>query len=167
MYIPPNRNGNQRRTATVVFATEREMKAAQSKLIMYNNFRVYWVNREKRDTRRRESFREERGRSWDRSSQISNAEENRSRRGEQKSKMRINERKNKRRPEDIDWTEEEKVDIQNQNIGNQTRYKSMEEKEEGLEKRIIEVKAEMQGKGIFVEDILGRILERLERLEKT
>ena len=78
---------------------------------MYNNFRVYWVNREKSDTRRRESFKEERGRSWDRFSQISNAEENRSRRGEQKSKMRINERKNKRRPEDIDWTEEEQVDI--------------------------------------------------------
>ena len=81
--------------------------------------------------------------------------------------MCINERKNKRRSEDIDWTEEEKVDIQNQNIGNQTSYKSMKEKEEGLEKRITEVKAEMQGKGIFVGDILGRILERLERLERT
>ena len=69
--------------------------------------------------------------------------------------MRINERKNKRRPEDINWTEEEKVDVQNQNIENQTRYKSTEEKEKGLEKRITEVKAEMQGKGIFVEDILG------------
>jgi len=63
VYIPPNRNGNQRRTATVIFATEREMKAAQSKPIMYNNFQVYWVNREKKDTRRRGSFREERGRS--------------------------------------------------------------------------------------------------------
>jgi hypothetical protein len=45
----------------IIFATEEEMKAAQSKPIMYNNFRVYWVKREKEETKRRGRSIEERG----------------------------------------------------------------------------------------------------------
>jgi len=93
VYIPPNRNGNQRRTATVIFATEREMKAAQSKPIMYNNFRVYWVNERKSEPRRRESLRKERGRSWDRLSQTFDTEEDRSRERSQVNKIYTKEEK--------------------------------------------------------------------------
>ena len=63
VYIPPNRNGNQRRTAIIMFATKKDMQAAQSRPIIFNNSRVYWVNREKRETRRRGSIKEERERS--------------------------------------------------------------------------------------------------------
>jgi len=38
VYIPSNRNGNQKKTAMIMFATEEDMEAAQSKPIMYNNF---------------------------------------------------------------------------------------------------------------------------------
>src|SRR6185295_5242325 len=54
VHIPPNRNGNQRRTATIIFATEEEVKAAQSKPIMYNNFRVYWTSEKNKEARRKE-----------------------------------------------------------------------------------------------------------------
>src|ERR1043165_7258370 len=46
VYIPFNRNGNQRRSAIVTFATEEEMNAAKSKLIRYNNHLVFWKNAE-------------------------------------------------------------------------------------------------------------------------
>jgi hypothetical protein len=42
---------------------------------------------------------------------------------------------------------------------------AIKEEEESIEKRITEVKTQLQGKGTYVGDILGRILERLERLE--
>jgi hypothetical protein len=74
VHIPPNRNGNQKRTATIMFASEEDMKAAQSKPIMYNNFRVYWINGEEKETKRRGNFEERRGRSWDRFSENSDTE---------------------------------------------------------------------------------------------
>ena len=43
VHIPPNRNGNQRRTATIMFATEEDMKAAQTKPSMHNNFHLFWI----------------------------------------------------------------------------------------------------------------------------
>src|SRR6185295_8748181 len=91
VYIPPNRNGNQRKTALITFATEEDMMAAQSKPIMYNNFQIYWVNK-----RRRESFKEKRGRSWDRYSQISDAEEDRSRERNHWNKTYIRGKENKK-----------------------------------------------------------------------
>ncbi|CAG8785998.1 19801_t:CDS:1, partial [Racocetra persica] len=58
--------------------------------------------------------------------------------------------------------------MQKHKIENQARFKNTHKKEEeGLEERIAEVKAQMQSKGTYVEDILGRILEKLERLEET
>ncbi|CAG8646886.1 2956_t:CDS:2, partial [Paraglomus occultum] len=144
-----------------------EMKAAQSKLIMYNNFRVHWINREKREIRREERFREERGRSWDRFSQISNIKESEDRRGKQKSKTYMN-KPNNEASRISDWSTEERNDMQDHNTENQARYKNMnKEEEEGLGQRIAEAKAQMQGKGTYVGDILGRILERLERLEEA
>ena len=38
VHILPNRNRNQKKTATIIFATEKKLKAAQLKPIMYNNF---------------------------------------------------------------------------------------------------------------------------------
>src|SRR6185295_16353583 len=167
VYIPPNRNGNQRRTATIIFATEREMKAAQSKPIMYNNFRVHWINKEKREIRKEERSREERGRSWDRFSQISNRKESEDRRGKQKSKTYMNKAKNEA-SKISDWSTEERNDMQDHNTKNQARYRNTnKEEEEGLGQRIAEAKAQMQGKGTYVGDILGRILERLERLKEA
>src|ERR1043165_1312260 len=145
VYIPPNRNGNQRRTATIIFATEKEMKAAQSKPIMYNNFRVYWINKEKRETRRRERSREEReerGRSWDRFSQSSKIGESKNREGNQRSKTYMNNGRNNETSRIREWVTEERNDTQDHNVENQSRYKDMNKKEEeGLEKRIAKVKA--------------------------
>jgi hypothetical protein len=69
VYIPPNRNGNQRRTAIITFATEEEMKAAQSKPIRYNNFQVSWLNERRKEIRKEERGRGGRNRSWERASQ--------------------------------------------------------------------------------------------------
>ena len=67
-----------------------------------------------------------------------------------------------------DWSTEERNDMQDHNTENQARYKNMnKEEEESLGQRIAEAKAQMQAKGTYVGDILGRILERLERLEEA
>ena len=44
MYIPANRNGNQKKFAIITFAKQEEMEAAQSKPIKYNNYTVHWEN---------------------------------------------------------------------------------------------------------------------------
>ena len=73
-----------------MFATEEDMKTAQSKPFMYNNFRVYWVNSKEKETRKREDFKEERGRSWDRYSQISNTEDVKSKERKQRNRTYTN-----------------------------------------------------------------------------
>src|ERR1043165_2071980 len=53
VYIPPNRNGNQKRTATIMFATEEEKRVVLTKPIMYNNFQIYWIKEEREEVRKR------------------------------------------------------------------------------------------------------------------
>jgi hypothetical protein len=47
VYIPTNRNGNQRRSAIVTFALEKEMKTAQTKPIRFNNHLLFWQDHKK------------------------------------------------------------------------------------------------------------------------
>ena len=55
-----------------------------------------------------------------------------------------------------------------QNIKNQSRYRSIDnEKEESREKRENKDKIQQQEKNTHIEDMPGRILERLEKLEKV
>jgi len=57
VYIPPNRNGNQRRSATVAFATERDLNAAQTKPIRFGNHVLSWKNpKNKNDYKDRRSI---------------------------------------------------------------------------------------------------------------
>jgi hypothetical protein len=53
VYISPNRNGNQRRSATITFASKEEMDVAKSKLIRYNNHQIFWdeARAEKKNSR--------------------------------------------------------------------------------------------------------------------
>jgi hypothetical protein len=120
VYIPSNRNGNQRRTATITFATKEEMNSAQTKPIRYNNFRVYWVMDEKRETKKRESLKNRRNEDIDESGQDTDSEDYESV-DSQESKKYKNRRRNRK-------------DI---NTENQTQ----------------------------MQDLLQRILTRLERLE--
>ena len=93
--------------------------------------------------------------------------ESEDKREKQKSKTYINKAKNEALRIN-DWSTEERNNMQDHNTENQARYKNMnKEEEEGLGQRIAEAKAQMKGKGTYVEDILGQILERLERLEET
>ena len=168
VYIPPNRNGNQKKTATIMFATEEDMEAAQSKLIMYNNFRVHWVNNRKRETRQREELREERGRSWERLSQRSDERSVRDEERRQENRSYMNRRKNKEFWKREDQIVEERDNMQNQNAERQRKYMNESKKEkEGLKERTPEIRTKLQEKSTYVEDILGCILERLERLEEA
>ena len=165
VHIPPNRNGNQRRTATIIFATEEEVEAAQSKPIMYNNFRVYWTSERNKEARRRRGFREERGRSWDRFSQNSNFEDSK-REDRQRNKAHMNRRKGKEVTRTEDYITKKENNVRTQSIERQQiDINAMKEEEESIEKRITKVRTQLQEKGTYVGDILGRILERLERLE--
>ena len=48
VYIQTNKNSNQRRSAIITFASEKEMKAAQIKLIRFNNHLLFWQESLKR-----------------------------------------------------------------------------------------------------------------------
>jgi hypothetical protein len=130
-----------------MFATEEDMKMAQSKPIMFNNFRLYWINGGKKEIKRRETIREERGRSWDRFSQVSDIEDSKSREREQKDKIYINKTERRKNTKVTNWKTEERRGIHNQIAENQTRYKQKE--------------------NTYVEEMLGRIWERLEKLEEA
>ena len=122
----------------------------------------------KKRKKRKERSIEERGRSWDRFSQAFNIEENKDRRRKQKNKTYRNNIRYNEEPQMRDWSIEERSNIWKHNNKSQTSNKTVNKKEEeSLGKRIAEVQTQMQGKGTFVGDILGRILERLERLEET
>ena len=75
VYIPSNRNRNQRRTATITFAMKEEMNSVQTKPIRYNNFRVYQVINEKRETKKRESLKNRRKEDIDESGQDTDSED--------------------------------------------------------------------------------------------
>src|SRR6185295_3242252 len=92
----------------------------QTKPIRYNNFRVYWVMEEKKETRKREISKNRRNKEMDRSDQDTDSEDSESIDSQKNKKY-----KNKRR---------DRKDI---NTGNQTQ----------------------------MQDLLQRILIRLERLE--
>jgi hypothetical protein len=55
VYIPTNRNRNQRRSAIVTFASEKEMKTAQTKPIRFNNHLLFWQG----ETKKRKQNEEE------------------------------------------------------------------------------------------------------------
>ena len=41
VYIPPNKNENQRKSATIMFASAEKIKAAQTRLIRFNNYLLF------------------------------------------------------------------------------------------------------------------------------
>jgi hypothetical protein len=53
VYIQVNRNGNQRRSATITFTSEKEIKVAQTKPIRFNNYLLFWQEslKEKRENK--------------------------------------------------------------------------------------------------------------------
>jgi hypothetical protein len=170
VYIPPNRNGNQKRTALITFATEEDMKAAQSKPIMYNNFQVYWVNGKEKELKRRGNFKDRRGRSWDRSGQNSDTEEDESRERNQWNRTYMNRKNDRRKLIPKAQTIEEGNNSLRHSTKNQRRYRSTDrEKEESQEKREKRDKMHQQEKNTHthIEDILGQILGRLEKLEEV
>ena len=98
-----------------MFATEKDRQAAQSRLIMFNNFWVYWINREKRETRRRESIKEERGRSWDRFSQTFNTEKDRNR----EKRVQRSRFKKEKNSKNTYWEIKKRIIMQNQDPDNE------------------------------------------------
>ena len=80
----------------------------------------------------------------------------------------MNRRKNKEFWKREDQIVEERDNMQNQNAERQRKYINESKKEkEGLEERTPEIRTKQQEKSTYVEDILGRILERLGRLEEA
>ena len=59
VYIPTNRNGNQRRSAIVTFASEEGKEAAQMKPIRFNNHLLFWQGDtiEREGNKRRRQYR--------------------------------------------------------------------------------------------------------------
>jgi len=167
VHIPPNRNENQKRTVTIMFASEEDMKAAQSKPIMYNNFRVYWINGEGKKAKRRGSFAERRERSWDRFSETSDTG-NKDKRERQRNQTYTNKERNEEFSERRDSSKSRKSKTQNQSTERQRKYMDTTKKgKKDFEERLSEMKTQTQDKGTYVEDILDRILERLGRLEEA
>jgi flagellar biosynthesis GTPase FlhF len=151
-----------------MFATERDMRAAQTKPIMYNNFRVYWVNEEKRETRKRESFEVGRGRSWDRYSQTSYTEENRSSRGKQKNRTYAKKYRDRNSASQKDFLLNERHRSQSQSTEDQIKDAKMKNEEiEDHEERPEKVKIHKQEEEPRMENFLEQIWKRLERLEET
>ena len=168
VHIPPNRNGNQRSTATIMFATERDMKAAQSKPFMFNNFRLYWVKEREREVKRRGSFKEDKGKSWEEFGQNPDAEEESNEENEQENKIYINKIRNIEDPKIENYASGSRNILLNQDAKIYSEHRSVPKVgKEKYEKKTVEVKAQIQKEVPFAEDILRRILERLERLEET
>ena len=135
---------------------------------MYNNFRVYWVNERRREPRSRESFKNRRERSWDRSSQNYDIEENKSKERSHWNRIYTNRKKDWEDPKPKAQMIEEENSNLKQNMKNQSRYRSIDnKKEESREKRENKDKIQQQEKNTHIEDMLGQILERLEKLEKV
>jgi hypothetical protein len=127
VYIPHNRNGNQRKFAIVTFANAEEADKAQTSPIWYNNHRVAWENGPRKEKKRSEEFR---GRSVERS---------------------------RTRQENYKHKQGEDNEITNSHRDESIEPKS---KKEGTWNQI-------QKEVPYAEDILLRILDRLERLEQA
>jgi hypothetical protein len=113
---------------------------------MFNNFWLYWLNRRKKEINRRESFKEERGRSWDRFSQTSDTEVSRGREKKWENRIRTN-RTKREEHKTTNWRTEGRNNIQDQDSEGWTEH--------------------IQRNNTYVEDILGQIWERLEKLEEA
>ena len=61
---------------------------------------------------------------------------------------------------------EERSNSPRQKAKNQRRFRSTDEEEENLKRRNIDNKTWQQEKDTYIEDVLGWILERLEKLEE-
>ena len=121
-----NRNGNQRRSAIITFASEEEMEAAQTKPIRFNNHLLFWQEeaREKKYNKGKVGYK--RYITTDNAEENSDNEEYMNKRSEKRKDTEDSERN--RGKHHIYSTEKEEPQVQNQ-------------------------------------DMLEKILERLERLE--
>lgn len=62
VYIPPNRNGNPRGTATVTFKNKEDLRSASRNPVRYNNYILYWKLLEEtkvEDTEDQEKYKKE------------------------------------------------------------------------------------------------------------
>ena len=121
-----NRNGNQRRSAIITFASKEEMKAAQTKLIRFNNHLLFWKEEAKEKKYNKEKVVYKRYTSTYNTEESSDNEEYKNKKSE-KEKDAEDSKRNKEKHR-IYSTGKEEHQIQNQ-------------------------------------DLLEKILERLERLE--
>jgi hypothetical protein len=144
------------------------MKTAQSKPFMYNNFQLYWVKEERREIEQTKDLKRERGRSWKRFSQTSDTEESNSQKEEQEFKLNTNKRRGEWNRSIENQAAASRSSIQDRNTKNKTRYTNLlEEEEEPYRRETAELKTQTQEEAIHTNDILNRILERLERLEEA
>jgi len=151
-----------------MFATEKDMNAAQTKPILYNNFRVYWINEEKTEMRKRENHKVERGRSWDRFSQTSDAEEDKSNKERQRNKTYVNRNRYRRGIDHEITSQKERNKSQNRYERNQERdTNTKNRKEKNHERETEEAKTQKQKNESYIKNFLEQIWERLERLEET
>jgi hypothetical protein len=148
VYIPFNRNGNQRRSATITFATKEEMNAAQTKPIRFNNHLLFWSNyveRKEKSERKSETTRYKRTGDNSESTDEEIYEYNQ----RKESKQRDN--KNRHDDRSREYYRENLI------FDNQKQKKIKNEKK---------TQSQLQEETSHIETILGRILERLERLEE-
>jgi hypothetical protein len=151
VYIPYNRNKNQKKFAIITFASVQELETAQTTPIWYNNHRVSWENPQRKDLQWKEESRGRR-KEWSKTRDQSQ-EESEIRRKKQKTR-----RKAKTKRSSSIQTQEIESGLEN--------ISRNEEEEQRIKKQEREDGAQLQRKSLHVEDILCRILDRLDRLEE-
>jgi len=158
VYIPVNRNRNQKKFAIITFANAQKAEAAQTTPIWYNNHRVSWKNPRRRKTYERE---ESRGRSQERSK--SNNEKQLNYRRQGASRIR-----GSRHETPIKRYGEMESDPQLQNIEAWLGDKNTDMKKEAAkaEEKKAKMNVSNQERILPVEDVLFQILERLDRIEE-
>jgi hypothetical protein len=141
-----------------MFATEKDMNAAQTKPILYNNFRVYWINEEKTEMRKRENHKVERGRSWDRFSQTTDAEEDKSNKERQRNKTYVNRNRYRRGIGHGIISQKERNKSQNRYERNQERdTNTKNRKEKNHERETEEAKTQKQENESHIKNFLEQI----------
>ena len=152
-----------------MFATEEEKRAALTKPIMYNNFRVYWIREEKEEIRRKEYKGKDKVDTYEHNQDLERYNYDNKR--EQRDETNVKEEENK---ESINTEDRRRIRIkknyetQAQKAESWTKDRALDnKKEENSNLEEVKTHIKTQGKGSYVEDILGRILERLERLESA
>ena len=152
VYIPRNRNGNQKKFAIITFASAKEAKAAQTTPIWYNNHRVNWENPQEKEIPWRE---ESRGRKQEWSKTREEEQEIPSlRRCKQEAS-----RGRKREIESIGQAQDAKIILEN--------IKNDKTKEESTKKREEFVETQAYSRSLHMEEMLRQILDRLNRIEET